>query len=112
MTVSRYFRFRVRTLLVLVFVVSLLFWRVAYCLHWIKERDRFIHAEKYGEQKAWSMHGKSEGTGPPWQLAPFGDEGFIFIKIGDWAEPGTVERVQLLFPEATVSLDTPPTEDP
>ena len=92
MQVSRYFRFRLRTLLVLVFVVSLPLAWVGYCLNWIRAR----HAVSHG--------GNGEIRGPihvdaPLALQPFGEKGVATI----WRYPPlTVDQLQRLFPEAII----------
>src|SRR5689334_17777769 len=94
MLLSRYFRFRLRTLMIAVLVLSVPLAWVAYSLNWIRERHRLI-----GEEAVRFLRERGEPIDGPAGLWIFGEPGaFEFLVEAEQAR----QRYQRLFPEATV----------
>lgn len=85
-------QFSVRTLLVLIALVSLPMGWVAYQLHWVRQRHGFI--DRF---LCWDGN-PPQDPDPPWPLALFGEIGMGAIDV----PPSRVSEAQRLFPESQV----------
>ena len=98
-----WFRFSLRTLLIVITLASCSMAWVAYQLNWIRQR----RAERAAEHKDFLDFGRGqiskEGqAAAPWQLAIFGEQGLTEIVL--WRENDLRKaELQSLFPEAHVT---------
>ena len=94
MPLSRYFRFRLRTLLLLVFVASLPLAWAGYSLNWIRQRAKFM------ARRNRVADGLVMGQEPaaPAGLSAFGERGVFAITV----EREELELASRLFPEAQI----------
>ena len=103
MPLSRYFRFRLRTMLVVVFVASLPLASITYSLNWIRERERFLAASpaKTGVL-VWEAYGfeRSELKPMPLSLRLFGARPIAEVVFLWWGKQESRRRAEELFPEA------------
>jgi len=106
----RWFRFSVRTLLVLVGLVALLLGWIGFELNWIRERRAAIESGEVGviiSASLWIPHSPHP---PPWHLRLFGAQeiwGFGLLTAPD-ATDAELNRMRRLFPEFTVERSLPP----
>ena len=72
----RWFRFSLRTLFVLVTIISLPFGWIAYQLNWIQQRHDFFSHYQYN-----GMHMRAGSGYPPWSLRLFGEsrQGYLLV---------------------------------
>ena len=87
----RWFRFSLRTLFVVVTIISLPLGWIAYQLSWIQQRHHFFSHYQYN-----GMHMRPGSEYPPWSLRLFGEsrQGYLLV------DPERIEEAQRLFPEA------------
>jgi hypothetical protein len=103
----RWFAFRLRTVFVVVVLLSLPLAWVAYSLNWIRERH-FVLIHKDGaamEMKPglWLADKPNGPNSSPGGLWLFGEKGILMITLYPEEPDAEVDRVKKLFPEADVS---------
>jgi hypothetical protein len=107
----RWFRYSLRTLIVVVAAVGAVSGWVAYHFNWIWQRhdarerlDRVVFVV-YSEDGPWNS--------PPWPLGWFGERGFgaSRFRVPEDTSDTEIARVQKLFPETTV-VRLPPYSGP
>lgn len=94
-------RFRLRTLLIVIALLSVPMGWVAYQLNWIRQRHEFLAENPTFPSFDDSMEGQSFARfdpPAPWQLRIFGEPGH------DWvgAPKHLTDRARKLFPEARI----------
>ena len=102
----RWYQFSLRTMFVLVFLVSIPLAWVGYSLRWIKERHDWLDNPAHVGFAAMFEHADGSDTpvtAPGW-LWVFGEQGLGKV----WCQPSQLETVQRLFPEAVFN----PPDDP
>jgi hypothetical protein len=103
----RWYRFSLRTMLVLVTLVAVVLGSLAYPIHWIRARRTFVAAHAGCEIDAtWvNVHDSSYTAPTPWILYLLGEHGVAAWEIHclSWDERKEAKR---LFPEAEF-LDHP-----
>ena len=102
MKFRRWFRFNLRTLLVLLTFLGVAFGWLSVQVKWIRDRHRAV------DRLRLSME---EGVNAPWSLRIFGEPGYkgVYIVIDRWDHPTADERrikreIEPLFPEADVQF--------
>jgi hypothetical protein len=119
----RWFAFRLRTLFVLVAVLSIPLAWAGYPLNWIRERRKFLYMKNepfdmvdnvppemesfmvtflYQDPDTYKYYDRPRAPGGLWL---FGEEGYPKIEFLH-ASPELMERTRRLFPEATVENDS------
>lgn len=96
----RWFRFSLRTLLVVVFVASLPLTWVGYSLIWIRERNAFLFPS---ELHGISPFGTSWDGVAPLSLRIFGEHGISTVYVPQGMDDAVAKRAAALFPEATIT---------
>ena len=104
---NRWYRFRLRTLFVVVTVIAC--W-LGYELNWIQERQQ-VRAWLETSEHSWyapSLVGAKVQANAPWGLSLFGEKGVVGIgvDVDDFAGPipYTPATLKRLFPEARVDF--------
>ena len=94
---SRWFRFSLRTLFVVVTVFGVFFGWVVYQLNWIRER----HDARVRWDFSYSEAGHPNRTPPPWSLRLFGEKQFLadFVVLQIPENDPIFRHIQKLFPE-------------
>ena len=99
MFLSRYFRFRLRTLLVLVFVASVPLGWVAYQLKWIRERHALLRSDIIVEIRGEGSSIPARKSPLPIGLRVFGETPLDVLVVSGVPD---IAEAQRLFPEARV----------
>jgi hypothetical protein len=96
----RWFRFRLRTLFVLVSIASVPLGWVAYQLNWIRQRHRFLqrHQQPDYELLVTDDEARARTDRFPWPLRLFGEQ----EKWAVHAPANEADEAAKLFPEADV----------
>jgi hypothetical protein len=100
-------RFKLRTLFVIIALLSVPMTWVAYQLNWIRERHKFLASIEYHVEPGY-VYDPPKGD-VPWTLKLFGEQPAVgLIRI----EASQLEYAERLFPEANFAqknpLDLPP----
>ena len=101
MPLSRYFRFRLRTLLVAIAIMSPVLAWVAHSLNWIRERHAMLNGE-------WNDSDMPPATLAPGGLWLLGEQGWPRVFV----QRQRVDEARLLFPEAIVQASKHARESP
>ena len=96
MNPRRYFRFRLRTLLVLTFAISFPLSWAGYSLAWIRERQAAAKLPGVGVRRQGFLP-----KAAPAGLWLFGESGARYVSVYSCA-PISIDRIKQLFPEARV----------
>ena len=97
----RWFGFSLRTLFVLVTVLGVFLGWVDVQLKWIRDR----HEARSHHDALWTVY--STPIGPwqpqaPWRVRIFGESGTATIYLRDEKSDAELQRIETLFPEASV----------
>jgi hypothetical protein len=94
--------FRLRTLFVLIAMLSVPLAWIGYSLEWIRQRHQFLTPNSATYPMTWPLNYKP----PPLLLQPFGEEGIDEIILPTKpASPEQIEEARRLFPEAKIGKD-------
>jgi hypothetical protein len=99
-------RFSLRTLLVLIALISIPLGWLAYQLNWIRERHKMLTQELPREYQEYREYNKTQPAilrPAPWPLRIFGEQGIVVIGV----PKSQAERAAELFPEAAVAIFLP-----
>jgi len=93
----RWFRYSLRTLLVLVVLLAIPLGWIAAQLKWIHDRHEALE-----HHHALSVSWTGRGPEAPWSVRIFGENGQLEITLRDDKSDDERKRIEKLFPEATV----------
>ena len=96
---SRWFAFRLRTLFVVVAILSIPLAWVAYCRNSIQQRHHFI---EHLTGPPWTGIGGS--IDPPLSLRLLGESGVRSFGFPTTMDKKSIDRAKRLFPEAEISI--------
>lgn len=88
-------RFSLRTLFVLITLISLPLGWSAYQLNWIRQRQEF--AQQHFSDRLWHPGWTRPLAEPPWPLKVFGDPGYTLFDFR--LQQSDAKRTRELFPE-------------
>jgi hypothetical protein len=94
----RWFQFSLRTLMIGVTVLAILFAYIGSQLKFMRER----HEAAASHQEVFSWVIPAIRPEAPWPLRWFGEEAYLGIDAGNTASDDEIANLKLLFPEAVI----------